>query len=404
MSREVVVKFAPIVSVERLGNPIWERAGRTMYWPGALKFLPTQTEIPLVVDHNMDRQVGVVHELFQLDWTDGGPWICARATVTDPPIWLKRHETKASFGRWDIHSTPVGGSLRVTSAWMREVSVLHPQSNPANLSPACCPSGRPRSGSLEPPGAGTSPGRRGDPHPARCGHPATGGRTHHRGALMGTLRRGRPTPAGWIAGVHQVSSPASLEPTGRSGRRASRTTAACSPARNPPSRSDHYGGSGGRSVAHIPFAAGVQTHLRPRPHPACAGPIRPETSSEPDYGGDPWRPARNPPWSGACRCGHGSLPRQHFPPATIFKRSRSGEPVVDLDGRGRVRRAASSGSTLGDRFFGQATRGDPRRHKSLSTSESAATVAFNTRPRLRRGASVQPAADRSNCESGSMPV
>ena len=39
MSREVVVKFAPIVSVERLGNPIWERAGRTMYWPGALKFL-----------------------------------------------------------------------------------------------------------------------------------------------------------------------------------------------------------------------------------------------------------------------------------------------------------------------------------------------------------------------------
>ena len=56
----------------------------------------------------------------------------------------------------------------------------------------------------------------------------------------------------------------------------------------------------------------------------------------------PWRPARNPPWSGACRCGHGSLPRQHFPPATIFKRSRSGEPVGDLDGRGRVRRAASA--------------------------------------------------------------
>ena len=90
MSREVIVKFAPICSIERLGNPIWERPGRTMYWPGALRFLPTETEIPLLVDHNMERQVGVVHELFQLDWTDGGPWICARATVTNPPGWLKR--------------------------------------------------------------------------------------------------------------------------------------------------------------------------------------------------------------------------------------------------------------------------------------------------------------------------
>ena len=75
-----------------------------MDWPGALRFLPTETEI-------MERQVGLVHELFQLYWPDGGPWICARATVTDPPIWLKRHETTASFRRWDIHSTPVGESL-----------------------------------------------------------------------------------------------------------------------------------------------------------------------------------------------------------------------------------------------------------------------------------------------------
>ena len=124
MSREVIVKFAPIASTERLGNPIWERAGRTLFWPGALKFLPTQSEIPLVVDHSMERQVGVVTHLFQLDWTDGGPWICARAQVDNPPGWLKPHETKASFGRWDIHSTPVGESHRVHSAWIREVSLL----------------------------------------------------------------------------------------------------------------------------------------------------------------------------------------------------------------------------------------------------------------------------------------
>ena len=43
--------------------------------------------------------------------------------------------------------------------------------------------------------------------------PPTSGRTHPRGALMGTFRRGRPHPQGWFTGVPQVSSPASLEST-----------------------------------------------------------------------------------------------------------------------------------------------------------------------------------------------
>ena len=46
----------------------------------------------------------------------------------------------------------------------------------------------------------------------RC-DPPTSVRTHPRGALMGTFRRGRPHPQGWFTGVPQVSSPASLEST-----------------------------------------------------------------------------------------------------------------------------------------------------------------------------------------------
>lgn len=123
------MKFAPIVTAERMNNPTWERPGRTMYWPGSLRFLPIHSEIPLVVDHNLERQVGVVHELFEMDWIDG-PWVCARATVSDPPCWLKRYETKASFSRWNIHSTPVGESDRVTSAFVKEVSILSPTTEP----------------------------------------------------------------------------------------------------------------------------------------------------------------------------------------------------------------------------------------------------------------------------------
>ena len=169
-----------------------------MYWPGAPRFLPTETEIPLLVDHNMERQVGVVHELFKLYWIDGGPWICARAPSPTLPSGLKRHETKASFGRWDIHSTPVGESLRVTSAFVKEVSLLiatEPNEPLAYVLSVGPTEKRIARASREP--APTSGGEV-FPHPARCGHPPTDGRTHHRGALMGTLRRGHPHPQGWF--------------------------------------------------------------------------------------------------------------------------------------------------------------------------------------------------------------
>ena len=141
MTHTVCVRFAPVVNADRLNNPTWERPGRTMYWSRALRFLPTQTEIPLLVDHNMERQVGVVHELFEMDWTND-PWICARATVTDPPAGLRRYETKASFGRWNIHATEVGECERVTSAFVREVSLLSPAHEP-NEPLACVLSIRP---------------------------------------------------------------------------------------------------------------------------------------------------------------------------------------------------------------------------------------------------------------------
>ena len=135
MSHSALIKFAPVLTAERWSNPRWTRPDRTFYWNGALKLIPCQ-KTPVVIDHDMERIVGVVHELFTMEWTDG-PWICARATLDDPPGWLKTYETTASFARWDVHSTPHDdGWDRVTRAFVKEVSLLSPAVEPAE--PLAC--------------------------------------------------------------------------------------------------------------------------------------------------------------------------------------------------------------------------------------------------------------------------
>jgi hypothetical protein len=127
MSHDVTIKFAPIFTAERFSDPAWTRPGRTMCYPGALKFLPGTTTVPLLVDHDDGREIGTVNRLFQMDWVDG-PWICASATIDgDPPCWLERGNG-ASFGSRVLDRREV--SVRDTTAeviayaLMDEVSVL----------------------------------------------------------------------------------------------------------------------------------------------------------------------------------------------------------------------------------------------------------------------------------------
>ena len=54
------------------------------------------TTVPLLVNHDETRVIGIVRELTRFEDTDG-PWLVALATVTDRPAWLKRG-TRASFG------------------------------------------------------------------------------------------------------------------------------------------------------------------------------------------------------------------------------------------------------------------------------------------------------------------
>jgi hypothetical protein len=127
VSHTACIRFAPIFTHERLNDPSWNRAGRMLF--ERLKL--AQDTVPFIVDH--EREVGTVHELFRLDWTDG-PWIAARATVTDPPGWLRRG-AKASFEFTALHrrelSLPGVEAEVIASGLVTEVSVLSPATQPA---------------------------------------------------------------------------------------------------------------------------------------------------------------------------------------------------------------------------------------------------------------------------------
>jgi len=131
VSHTALIKFAPVTTLFRHNSQTWNRPGRTLYEPGSLKFAPGRDSVPLLVNHDDDREVGVVDELFQVDWTDG-PWICARATVTDPPAWLKQG-VRASFrvSTYQRRGPDFGPAERVVGAIVGEVSVLSPGVDPA---------------------------------------------------------------------------------------------------------------------------------------------------------------------------------------------------------------------------------------------------------------------------------
>jgi hypothetical protein len=64
-----------------------------------------------VVDHNLDREIGAVDELIELDCADG-LWLAARCTLHEAPSWLRKG-TGASMGYKTLHRQQLGA----VSAW-----------------------------------------------------------------------------------------------------------------------------------------------------------------------------------------------------------------------------------------------------------------------------------------------
>lgn len=132
MTLDAHIQFAPLATLERMNDPAWNHTDRALYDGHALSFMPGTTEVPLLVDHDKDRQVGVVKRLYRIEEPDG-PWLAASCHVTSPPGWLTR-DTKASFAFIPIqHSsfTQPGDAEHLRKAWVTEVSILSPGTQPA---------------------------------------------------------------------------------------------------------------------------------------------------------------------------------------------------------------------------------------------------------------------------------
>jgi hypothetical protein len=102
-----------------------------MYDPGSLKMLPSQSSIPLVIDHDVNRVVGSVRSFSRMVDVDG-PWYVAHATVDRCPAWLRNRDTKASFEHKNLFvNEDVFGCKVVRDAIVTEVSILSPDRRPS---------------------------------------------------------------------------------------------------------------------------------------------------------------------------------------------------------------------------------------------------------------------------------
>lgn len=135
MSHTATIRFAPVHTFERHNDPRWNRPGRCLYTSGSLKFMPGVSEVPLLVDHKKDRQVGTVDMIWKGEWVDG-PWYFARAAIDKPPAWLRKCDTKASFGLLPYERRTYTEGELLAGALVTEISILSPGTLPAE--PLAC--------------------------------------------------------------------------------------------------------------------------------------------------------------------------------------------------------------------------------------------------------------------------
>ena len=84
MNYTTLIRFAPLTTLERLNDPNWARPGRTMYDHHSLTFLPHRTSVPLLINHDPEREIGIVRELTRFEDTDGHGWRHSPPSPTVP--------------------------------------------------------------------------------------------------------------------------------------------------------------------------------------------------------------------------------------------------------------------------------------------------------------------------------
>jgi hypothetical protein len=81
------------------------------------------------LNHDDDRVIGSIYSVLAYEDTDG-PWLAAMATIDEPPEWLRKNDTKASFCFKPLTRSQAFGCEIVRHGILDEVSVLSPDRRP----------------------------------------------------------------------------------------------------------------------------------------------------------------------------------------------------------------------------------------------------------------------------------
>jgi hypothetical protein len=96
MSHTALIGFAPLTTLERINDPAWKRPGRMMCDAGALRFLPGETSVPLIVNHDDTRRIGTVRTLMR--WDDRPAPVSSRRGHRRPARLADPERHQCSFG------------------------------------------------------------------------------------------------------------------------------------------------------------------------------------------------------------------------------------------------------------------------------------------------------------------
>jgi hypothetical protein len=123
-----LIRFAPLTTLERVNSEAW-KGTRTMY-DSHSRVCTGEDELPLIVDHDDTKVIGVVRSLDRFEDVDG-PWLTALARIYERPAWLKRN-TPVSFGYGSAGtSRNVFGCEILRRGIVSEISLLSPGVEPA---------------------------------------------------------------------------------------------------------------------------------------------------------------------------------------------------------------------------------------------------------------------------------
>ena len=126
-----VLRFAPVYDPRILEVPGLARD--LMVQPGALETVGLDEATPVVIDHDMDRQVGTVREIYIAPSVDAGhvpEWFYASCDFEGPPGWL-RAGGGVSWSHIPLRTQDVNGTTRLLRGVIKEISILTPSTRPA---------------------------------------------------------------------------------------------------------------------------------------------------------------------------------------------------------------------------------------------------------------------------------